>query len=712
MKKFLLRATTIFLVLVIVLTAFPITSFAATTTGKYETIKNNIPVWTKPSSKSTKAYRIEYEGTIVEVKSSVKNEAKNLWYELTDGNWIFSGNVRKHKCAGAMCGMEKRSYEYIDTQTHKRVGKMDELCLCKAVLDTKTNIKYEQHSFGSNNLCACGYKKSEIHIHAYKNGVCACGVVQHHTHTAVACGEETISYNPKDAATHMVIRTIPHLCSCGFELGKEQKTDAEGHSFSITGKCKQCGYQKHICKASSGGNKSVSYEQSSQETHIKVTRTTDVVCSCGAIVKKGTTTLEAEKHILNSNNICTACGYKVHVHAVSSQRQATHNYTQKNSSSHTVTSKVANLCSCGTVISYTTTTKSESHSFDANNNCKQCGTHAHKIAKLKSLGGKYLTQSNSAHIFEEVILELCFCGKAMNTKTVQTTQQHNFDSNGKCLCKYTKESETHKHLATKRGEAFISYSSKDNKTHLVSEKAPNICKCGTIIDFATISTKEKAHRFKNDICQDCGVRKTYDFLEVNASQIVEQAVKGNYSNDVTLAGIVAEIIVGELPYGVGLVADVRDVVSDIQNDAGFVTTIVDVVALIPAGGIIKYADEATAASQGAKKIVKRVSNVDDPYDSYRSFKKAYGPAGDGLEYHHIVEQSQVGKRANFSSKMVNNGSNMVVLDRATHQKISQFYSTKDAFTGLRFRDTLANKSFEEQYRIGLEVLERFGVVVK
>lgn len=449
MKKLLLKATTIFLVMAIMLAVVPMGTFAASVT-LYESAKASVPIWSSNSSKSTKVYRIEDEGTILEVVSGKKNSEGNLWYRLKDGNWVFSGNVKKHSHAGSVC------------------------------------------IFTPN------------------------------------------TYAQKDSNEHFVTVKDKEACKCGFVVKDQLSFKTEAHSFS--------------------------------------------------------------------GEACTRCGFKkIHTHQASIKGEATYSYASKDSTSHTATIKTPNLCSCGQPVNYSTATKTESHSYNAQNTCTKCGTHTHKLATLKKVGDKYYSQSNTAHIYEEEIAEICYCGQTLHINRVQTLQQHKFDSD-KCACGYTKESTEHKHMATKRGEAYTTYSSKDNKSHFVIEKAANLCKCGAVVDIATLSTREEPHNFKNDICKDCNVEKSYDFLDVNASQIIEEALKGNYSEDVTLAGIGAEILVGETP--IGFVADVRDVMADIQNDAGFIATAVDAIALLPFGGIIKCGSKAVTASQAAKKVVK------------------------------------------------------------------------------------------------------------
>ena len=103
--------------------------------------------------------------------------------------------------------------------------------------------------------------------------------------------------------------------------------------------------------------------------------------------------------------------------------------------------------------------------------------------------------------------------------------------------------------------------------------------------------------------------------------------QGNYyDGEVTWAGIAGEIIVGELPI-VGQIADVRDIIADIQNWewswAHVAQTGIDFIGLIPIIGALKYSDDlmATArktgkvldASEAAeiKKILKNGDKVDD-----------------------------------------------------------------------------------------------------
>lgn len=80
----------------------------------YQTKKADVPIWSAASSSSTKRRVEAYSGTVLKVVGSTTNSAGNLWYKLSDGNWVYSGNVSKHThsynsggiCTGRSCGYE------------------------------------------------------------------------------------------------------------------------------------------------------------------------------------------------------------------------------------------------------------------------------------------------------------------------------------------------------------------------------------------------------------------------------------------------------------------------------------------------------------------------------------------------------------------------------------------------------------------------------
>ncbi|WP_237079765.1 hypothetical protein [Myxococcus xanthus] len=96
------------------------------------------------------------------------------------------------------------------------------------------------------------------------------------------------------------------------------------------------------------------------------------------------------------------------------------------------------------------------------------------------------------------------------------------------------------------------------------------------------------------------------------------------------------------------------------------------------------------------------------YSSFKSFKRAMGPAGPGKEWHHIVEQTD-GNVGRFGPKAIHNTENIVALDKELHTKVSALYSSiQYRVTGSRtmtVRDWLRSQSFEAQRDFGLRALD-------
>jgi hypothetical protein len=119
--------------------------------------------------------------------------------------------------------------------------------------------------------------------------------------------------------------------------------------------------------------------------------------------------------------------------------------------------------------------------------------------------------------------------------------------------------------------------------------------------------------------------------------------------------------------------------------------------LIPSS-VGKYGDELIA-------LVGRKG-----FDTFNQLKKYLGPAGDGMEWHHIVEQGQIIK-SGFSPRTIHNTGNVIAVEEGTHDLISAVYNTNVTGPGSgRVRDWLAGQSFEAQYEFGLQVLRNLGVI--
>ena len=88
--------------------------------------------------------------------------------------------------------------------------------------------------------------------------------------------------------------------------------------------------------------------------------------------------------------------------------------------------------------------------------------------------------------------------------------------------------------------------------------------------------------------------------------------------------------------------------------------------------------------------------------------KDFGAAGDGKEWHHIVEQTS-SNISEFGAGAVHNTGNLIRLDIHAHRQISAYFSSKQAFTnGRTVREWLSTQSMERQRAFGLDILERFG----
>ncbi len=95
------------------------------------------------------------------------------------------------------------------------------------------------------------------------------------------------------------------------------------------------------------------------------------------------------------------------------------------------------------------------------------------------------------------------------------------------------------------------------------------------------------------------------------------------------------------------------------------------------------------------------------YSSFKSFKRAMGPAGPGKEWHHIVEQTD-GNVGRFGPKAIHNTENVIALDKELHTRVSAFYSSKRfdiTNTMQTVREWMRTQSFEAQRDFGLRAVE-------
>ena len=132
--------------------------------------------------------------------------------------------------------------------------------------------------------------------------------------------------------------------------------------------------------------------------------------------------------------------------------------------------------------------------------------------------------------------------------------------------------------------------------------------------------------------------------------------------------------------------------------------------VIGAAGIV--GKNIVTAGKVAKGISKQPYIIDPAkgFKTYDEFKKRYGPAGNKKAWHHIVEQKV--NKDRIPSEIIHNPGNIIILPHgpgSIHEKISAHYSRKFEWTnGLKLRDWLAKKSFEEQFEYGVDIIKQFG----
>jgi hypothetical protein len=109
--------------------------------------------------------------------------------------------------------------------------------------------------------------------------------------------------------------------------------------------------------------------------------------------------------------------------------------------------------------------------------------------------------------------------------------------------------------------------------------------------------------------------------------------------------------------------------------------------------------------------VREVVAAKGGYSSFNAFKAAYGSAGKGNAWHHIVEQGG-NNVSRFGAETIHNANNLIKLPHGAgsiHAKVSGFYSSKQAFTGGQtVRQWLSTQSYQQQYDFGIKTLKQFG----
>jgi hypothetical protein len=89
--------------------------------------------------------------------------------------------------------------------------------------------------------------------------------------------------------------------------------------------------------------------------------------------------------------------------------------------------------------------------------------------------------------------------------------------------------------------------------------------------------------------------------------------------------------------------------------------------------------------------------------------KRFGPAGDGYDYHHIVEQG--GENAEkIPAEQLHNTDNMVRIPRLVHEAINAKMYDKKPGTDMTYREWLPKQPYSVQRATGIEIMRDLGIV--
>lgn len=136
------------------------------------------------------------------------------------------------------------------------------------------------------------------------------------------------------------------------------------------------------------------------------------------------------------------------------------------------------------------------------------------------------------------------------------------------------------------------------------------------------------------------------------------------------------------------------------------------VAYLGAGATIISIPSLQQAIQNGLTFVR--NGIGQGYNTFRAFKYAQGSAGAGMAWHHIVTQTST-NILRFGANAIHNTVNLIKLPQgpgSLHQQISNLYnSINPAITGsttLRVYQWLQTQPYEEQWRFGIEIINRLG----
>jgi hypothetical protein len=120
------------------------------------------------------------------------------------------------------------------------------------------------------------------------------------------------------------------------------------------------------------------------------------------------------------------------------------------------------------------------------------------------------------------------------------------------------------------------------------------------------------------------------------------------------------------------------------------------------------------AQEAAPWIYEHWPEIRTLFDEPRSLaelQRAASEPGPGYEIHHVVEQ-KAARRAGYSEEMIESQVNRVRIPKYRHEQITGYYNGYDRDLGMSPREYLRERTWQEQYEFGLEVLKDYGVLLR
>ncbi|QRK07052.1 hypothetical protein JQX13_44540 [Archangium violaceum] len=123
------------------------------------------------------------------------------------------------------------------------------------------------------------------------------------------------------------------------------------------------------------------------------------------------------------------------------------------------------------------------------------------------------------------------------------------------------------------------------------------------------------------------------------------------------------------------------------------------------GGGERSALKASEAPKGGRLL----PNGHRAFSSFRAFKRQMGKAGEGQEWHHLVEKHKFNIKR-FGAEAIHNTENVIPLEKDLHTRVSAFYSAKNPYVtnsnNLTVREWIRTQSYEAQRSFGLFVVKK------